>query len=307
MAPGTAASWYDGPGLWLKGNVHTHTTASDGALAPEETARRYAALGYDFLAFADHWKRTLPAGKPKGLVMIPAQEIDFRVGRLLYHMVALGARRELPWRRFPSVTAAAAYASDAGALPILSHPYWSGNTSAELLRASGLAGVEIYNNIARRLIGKGFSVVHWDNLLDGGMRVLGFAVDDTHGEEDIGRGWLVAKCRARTPAAILRAVAAGHFYTSIGPSIRSVAFDRAKRTVSVECSPCRFVRFIGNRWAGKTVEASGRRGLERASWTFDPWWSGDGCGCIRRESAYVRVECEDGEGRVAWSNPVWVG
>ena len=139
----TATSWYDAPGLWLKGNVHTHTTASDGAFTPEETVRRYAALGYDFLAMADHWKRTRLAKKPKGIVMIPALEMDFRVGRSLYHMVALGTKRELPWRRFPSVTAAAAYAREAGAIPVLSHPHWSGNTSAELSRAGGLAGIEI--------------------------------------------------------------------------------------------------------------------------------------------------------------------
>ena len=58
---------------------------------------------------------------------------------------------------------------------------------------------------------------------------------------------------------------------------------------------------------GKVVTASGGRGMRRASWTFEPWWSKDGHGWGKTETAYVRVECEDGEGRVAWSNPVWVG
>ena len=41
-------------GLWYKGNLHTHTTESDGRLSPLETIRIYAEHGYDFLALTDH-------------------------------------------------------------------------------------------------------------------------------------------------------------------------------------------------------------------------------------------------------------
>lgn len=38
----------------LKGQLHTHTTMSDGRLTPQETADLYEKLGFDFLAFTDH-------------------------------------------------------------------------------------------------------------------------------------------------------------------------------------------------------------------------------------------------------------
>jgi hypothetical protein len=39
---------------YLKGNLHTHTSFSDGALMPGEMAEVYADLGYDFIAITDH-------------------------------------------------------------------------------------------------------------------------------------------------------------------------------------------------------------------------------------------------------------
>jgi hypothetical protein len=39
---------------YLKGNLHTHTSFSDGALLPEEILEVYADLEYDFVAITDH-------------------------------------------------------------------------------------------------------------------------------------------------------------------------------------------------------------------------------------------------------------
>lgn len=41
--------------IWYKGNLHTHTTNSDGAYTPEETIALYKSKDYDFLALTDHW------------------------------------------------------------------------------------------------------------------------------------------------------------------------------------------------------------------------------------------------------------
>ena len=42
-------------GTYKKGNLHTHTTWSDGMHTPKETAEHYRSQGYDFLALTDHW------------------------------------------------------------------------------------------------------------------------------------------------------------------------------------------------------------------------------------------------------------
>jgi len=39
---------------WYRGNLHTHTTNSDGDESPEFVANGYDTNGYDFLAITDH-------------------------------------------------------------------------------------------------------------------------------------------------------------------------------------------------------------------------------------------------------------
>ena len=46
---------WDLPGRFWRGNLHTHSTLSDGVLSPEEVCRRYRDEGYDFLALTDHF------------------------------------------------------------------------------------------------------------------------------------------------------------------------------------------------------------------------------------------------------------
>lgn len=48
------------PGKWYKGNLHSHSTASDGSFSPEELADCYREKGYDFIAITDHNKFWIP-------------------------------------------------------------------------------------------------------------------------------------------------------------------------------------------------------------------------------------------------------
>ena len=48
--------WTDKEGkTWYKGNLHLHTTVSDGVKTPEEAYELYRSRGYDFIARTDHW------------------------------------------------------------------------------------------------------------------------------------------------------------------------------------------------------------------------------------------------------------
>ncbi|HUU43116.1 MAG TPA: PHP domain-containing protein, partial [Planctomycetota bacterium] len=62
------------PGRWWRGNLHTHTTRSDGELSPDETAAAYRSLGYDFLAITDHGCVSEVAEVPEGLLLLPGVE-----------------------------------------------------------------------------------------------------------------------------------------------------------------------------------------------------------------------------------------
>ena len=46
--------WTDSHGRnWYKGNLHLHTTISDGQRTPEESFELYRGNGYDFVARTD--------------------------------------------------------------------------------------------------------------------------------------------------------------------------------------------------------------------------------------------------------------
>jgi hypothetical protein len=45
---------FEAEGRWFKGNVHTHTTNSDGHMTKEQIVLRYREAGYDFLSITDH-------------------------------------------------------------------------------------------------------------------------------------------------------------------------------------------------------------------------------------------------------------
>ena len=45
----------DGDGyMWLKGNLHSHSTNSDGRVSPQERVDGYVNQGYDYLCVSDH-------------------------------------------------------------------------------------------------------------------------------------------------------------------------------------------------------------------------------------------------------------
>ena len=59
---------------WYKGNIHTHTTESDGDADPDFVTRWYRDHGYDFLVLSDHNHRTILEHEIEGgPLMIPAR------------------------------------------------------------------------------------------------------------------------------------------------------------------------------------------------------------------------------------------
>ncbi|MYD95309.1 MAG: hypothetical protein F4Y02_16835, partial [Chloroflexi bacterium] len=41
-------------GRWYRGNLHAHSTNSDGAKSPADAVAWYRDAGYDFMALSDH-------------------------------------------------------------------------------------------------------------------------------------------------------------------------------------------------------------------------------------------------------------
>ena len=137
---------------WWKGNLHTHTTRSDGRKTPEEAIRLYREAGYDFLALTDHWVPS-EGGEADGLLLLPGCEYD--VGREvaqegIYHIVSIGAKKMPDLRKSPfwKPQQILDIVHEAGGFAILAHPAWSLNRPEQIEKLRGVDAAEIYNTMS---------------------------------------------------------------------------------------------------------------------------------------------------------------
>jgi hypothetical protein len=290
---------YDTTCTWFKGNTHVHTVASDGGKTPLELARMYAGEGYDFLFRTDHWVVSDVEAEVEDvpLLWLDGVELDGRdYAGSYYHVVCLGTNgiRAFEISREKGFVSALETMRADGALLVLAHPFWTGN-SVEEARRWGFDGVEVYNHVCHWLNGKGAGSVHWDGMLQQSPGTLAFAADDAHvrPEEPGWNGaWIMANTGTCTREAILEALRRGNFYATQGPVIHRIEYR--DEHVQVATSPVRFLRVVGPAHFGNRVGTCGSQLFEEASIGVSPDWP------------YTYLEIEDMQGRRAWTNPLFV-
>ncbi len=300
---------FSAPGRFWRGNIHTHSTRSDGVLSPEEVCRRYQAEGYDFLALTDHfvgmWGYPIVDTKPmrnNGFTTILGAELHSGAmeNGELWHILAVGLPEDFAASNSPHFgpvegqeTGAelAARAVAAGAFVAIAHPQWSGLTLADARGLAAAHAVEIYNHGcavgADRADGFGIA----DLLLSEGRALTLVATDDAHfTEPDHFGGWVMVKAEENTPEALLASLKAGTFYSSQGPELRDVRIE-GKRVV-VESSAVVSVIVQGAGTGAKAVHGHSMTCAEVPVERLD-------------KSAWLRVTVIDAAGKRAWSNPIW--
>jgi len=286
---------YAGRGTtWFKGNIHAHTTESDGRLSPERLCEVYRQAGYDFLAVTDHNELTdTTAYSRPGFLTIPGVEIGYPD-----HVLHIGARSV---NSTLDMTQLLRELQRESGLAIVAHPHWSNMSWDRIATANDYVGIEIYGYSPDINRGRGYSVQLWDMLLESGRRVWGFAVDDCHyGQErpNCCGGWIVAAANALTQVDVLEAIRRGAFYSSQGPSFYDII--TTGEGLHVRCSPVKVIRFISQTpGAGWSFHA---RTGEHLREMFVRW---DGQR-PRLSPNYVRIEIVDDAGRIAWSNPIYL-
>jgi hypothetical protein len=287
---------YDTSGRWYKGNTHIHTTCSDGGMTFAEVTQLYEGAGFDFLFATDHWVASdvaqLPAGN--GLLWLDGIELDGRdASGAPYHVACLGRVDGIT--REMGFDAALRAARDQGALLILAHPQWTGNSFDDASRWP-FDGVEVYNHVCRWLNGKGEGGAYWNAMLHRRPETLGFAVDDAHLRPEHpgwNGGWIVVNAAERTPERILDAIRRGDFYASCGPEFRAIRY--AGGCVEIETSPVQFIRLVGPASWGQRLGSFDDRRLTGARFAVPAEWE------------YAYLEIEDDRGRRAWTNTLFVG
>ncbi len=302
--------FFTAPGKFHRGNLHTHSTRSDGRLTPEEVCRRYRAEGYDFLALTDHFV---------GLFDYPITDTtDFRDRNFttllgaelhsgamenghLWHLLAVGlppgftppdAPNFRPVKGSESAPDFARRAREAGAFVAIAHPHWSGLTEADARSVTAAHAVEVYNHGCAVDNDRGEGFLTLEHLLNEGRKMNLIATDDAHfNTPDYFGGWVCVKSTENTPESLLAALKAGAFYSSTGPDIHDIRITET--SVEVDCTPATGILVLGHGspMASLHGEAmtTGRLSLERLA--NSPW---------------IRIAVIDRAGKRAWSNPIWV-
>lgn len=289
-------------GRFWRGNLHTHSTRSDGKLSPEAVVDFYKGAGYDFLALTDHfWECyaypvTDTRGlRSKGFTTLLGAEIHAPITAKNHdwHIVAVGLPLDYaPWTSGETIQSMCRRAAAAGAFLGIAHPQWYGLTTEDALSIPEAHAVEIYNHSCAVECDRGDGLVVLEDVLATGKRLNAYAADDAHfSKPDAAGGWVMVKAEALEPELLLAALKRGDFYSSQGPELHDIAVTGNE--VMVACSPASWISVVG---AGTGSRCAQGRDLKRATLPLD---------CFG-EDGYVRITVTDAQGRRAWSNPIWL-
>jgi hypothetical protein len=291
---------FNRPGRFWRGSLHAHSDRSDGALSPEQVARRYREAGYDFLALTDHFRAeygfpltdTRPLRAP-GFTTLLGAELHAPRTELSsqWHIIAVGLPLDFsppgPGESGPHL---ARRARAAGAFIGMAHPAASLLTLADAESLDAAHAVEVYNALAAREE-RGESWHLTDVLLARGRRLTAYAADDAHFQPQDPPGcaaWVQVRAASLDPAALLTALKAGHYYASTGPELHDIRLHDGM--ITVHCSPARKVLVTGGTPGAEVIEGEA---LTRCSLPLAMFGHG-----------YCRVTVEDATGARAWSNPI---
>ena len=314
-------------GEWLRSALHTHSTVSDGTLAPEHLVQAYVEAGFDAVAITDHW-RIARVASTSSMLTIPAAELGFdlahptyprQTGEFLVYGISdlpedpggdkdnWGFNHDENWevRTFADLSAGVRWADGQGGVVYVAHPYWNGLSVEDIRAGEGFAGIEVFNGSADLECGRGDSSPWWDALLGDGRQVFGIGTDDQHYPLfELAAAWTMVHAKERTAQAVLDALREGRSYFSAGPTIHEISVDGD--AVEVACSPARSIVLHMEEEQGVCVNAgpTGRQ-MGRILQT-------DGNGLITRarlespwvQPLYRRVTVVDRHGVKAWSNPM---
>lgn len=299
---------FSSPGRFWRGNLHTHSNLSDGALEPKQVVEAYREAGYDFMQLSEHFidHFGFPIADTRGfrsnnfttLLGVELHAPETSAGEL-WHIVAAGLPIDFP-RNLKGETGPqlARRAREAGAFVGIAHPAWAQLTIEDGRAIDAAHAVEIYNHGCAVENDRGDGWYLLDQLLTEGHRLTAFATDDAHfkGPDYFG-GWVHVKAESLDPVALLESLKKGLYYSSMGPQIHAIEMNG--KEISISCSPVDTITVVCG-----TSRSCVRSGKAITDASFDLARLEKGW-LLNKTSPWFRVTVIDGAGKRAWSNPIW--
>lgn len=294
-------NYYGEQRIALRANLHTHSTLSDGRLAPEKVIASYASEGYDVLAMTDHHQvNDVNQWDDCGMILIQGAELHplLAPDRSKWHLVALNLPLDFKCLR-PFETGETAQevidaVAAAGGITAVAHPHWCAFSAEDIKDLENYFAIEVYNTECE-YYGRPYSVQTWDELLAKGKKTAAIAVDDMHRECSLFGAWTVICARERSLEGAMEALRKGEFYATQGPQFHTLGLDGdrcyAEFSESVKCSlvlkQSGVCLIIPKQDApGTSAECDLKK--------------------YRAPGAYARWVITDAQGRSAWSNPIFL-
>lgn len=205
----------------LKGDLHTHTLASDGVLTAQELGQHALRHGLDYLAITDHNQPVTADSLPKipAITLIPGLEWTHYLG----HANFLGAENpyDTPFtaNTIEEVTARFTMAQSRGALIVINHPHDEYCGFKFDTNTLPFDCIEIWNGPMREANLQ--AVDFWHRLLVAGKKIPALGGSDYHRDTPfkiLGGPTTCVYAMSSSPADILSALKLGHAYITFAPN-----------------------------------------------------------------------------------------
>ena len=298
------------PGRFWRGNLHTHSSLSDGARPLGATVAAYQEAGYDFVQLSEHFiahyrwpiadTRQWRSNAFTTLIGAELHAPATSAGEL-WHILAAGLPQDFePVAEHETGPELAQRAAAAGAFVGIAHPAWSQLTIEDGRAIASAHAVEVYNHGCAIETDRGDGWYLLDQLLGEGRRLGAFATDDAHFKsDDAFGGWVQVRADALDPGTLLQALKNGHYYSSQGPQIHELSLAGDELTIG--CSPVNAISVMGGN--SRTVGRFGRAitGATVKLSDLEKSW------VEVERSPWLRIAVIDAAGKRAWTNPIWRG
>ena len=295
----------------FRGNLHGHTTHSDGLRTSEEVIEAYMSEGYDFTCLSDHlWHDSYFAAKTINdssqlnrdeFITITSAEIHCRGKKYdndgIFHIVANGLPTDFPCADDQETGPELVHrAVMAGAYVTIAHPEWYSLTDDEAEMLSRVHGVEVYNHSCTISAARGSGIATADKMLQNGHRINFTATDDSHFKDglrgghwarDWAGGWVNVAADSLDATAIVTALKEGRHYSSTGAGFNVIALE--DNVLMIDCTPAEAIVVSGSGYSSTHHIGSNLTYAE-----FD---------LNQLKSDFFRITINDGKGGMAWSNP----
>ena len=297
-----------------RGDLHYHSTYSDGVATVHETKEWIDRAGLDFFFITDHGTVNQKRGCQKYENLWWGQE----PGTQYHHLGILGLDRKYT----PKGDLAYDYrkVKELGGYPFIPHPTgWFPTTryDDERKKALNLLGeefaIEIINGANQVFdcfdITDEMAIELWDKHLCQGKRVTGLGNTDAHLPQAIGDVWTAVFCEPLTKENLLDALWKGHCFASDAPLINVTLNDAqmgdvvslpagSTAALHYECADSRGLSEVRIIKDGQCLEKISPISDVRTEDTIEIRFDGG--------KSYYRLECFAIDARRAYSNPIYI-